>query len=93
MKKNLITLLVAFAFAVALGTQSHAAVLLGPSGYTQTFDTLTNTPNNNTNGGTWTDNSTIANWYATATTFNTTISVIDGTASVSGVSGAQKVGL
>ncbi|MFY8268910.1 MAG: hypothetical protein ACOVLK_05865, partial [Terrimicrobiaceae bacterium] len=60
MKKILITLLGLAAFSVA---GAHAQVVIDNATsftYSQNFDTLATTGTNNT----WTDNSTIPNWYS-----------------------------
>src|SRR5258706_3724586 len=52
--------------ASSAGAQCVSLMTLG-SPYTQNFDTLTSTPANNI---AWADNSTLAGWYSTRTTFN-----------------------
>ena len=62
----------AFALALfAVASAGQAQVTLTGTGaanqYTQNFDTLVFTP---ATGNTWTDNTTLAGWYSTRTSYN-----------------------
>ncbi len=68
-----------FTLTALLAAVLHAQVNYTGGVYSQNFDTLPGTPNNTLNT-TWTDNTTLAGWYANKTTF----SVTDGTIGISG---------
>lgn len=68
-----------FALTALLAAVSHAQVNYTGGVYSQNFDTLPGTTNNTLNEA-WTDNTTLAGWYASKTTFSVTNGTIGGTA-------------
>lgn len=61
-------LLTAAALALlSIGAESQVLYSVAGSTYAQNFDSLSNTPNNNTPA--WTDNSTITGWYSNRTIY------------------------
>ena len=82
-----------FALTALFAAASHAQVDYTGGVYSQNFNSLPGTTNNTLNAA-WTDNSTLAGWYASKTTFSVTDGTIGGSAAAfDSTSVANNVGL
>lgn len=73
-------ILLSFLLAVVSSTTAQAQISYTGGVYSQNFNSLPGTTNNTLNA-TWTDNSTVAGWYASKSTFSVTDGTLGGAAS------------